>query len=77
MVYSSAGSQGIGYSIVQTSDGGYMVGGYSSAGMQNALALKLSSSGRVQWAKTYAISAATGQFNSAHQTSDGGYAFAG
>jgi hypothetical protein len=45
--------------------------------MQNALALKLSSSGKVQWAKTYEISAATGQFNSAHQTSDGGYAFAG
>jgi hypothetical protein len=45
--------------------------------MQNALALKLSSSGKVQCAKTYEISAATGQFNSAHQTSDGGYAFAG
>src|ERR1039457_2514998 len=77
--YSSTGGGSAGCGIQQTSDGGLIVGGYNSdASTQNALALKLDSSGKVQWAKTYGASgAATSQFNSVRQTTDGGYVFGG
>jgi hypothetical protein len=67
----------IGYSIVQTSDGGYMVGGKQNA--QVGYGLKLDSAGKVQWAKTYSVNSydLSGQFNSVRQTSDGGFVFAG
>jgi hypothetical protein len=76
-VYTSPSALGIGYSIVQTSDGGYMVGGYDNDSPFLGLALKLGSNGQVQWAKTYNISGAASKFFSVRQTSDGGYAFAG
>jgi hypothetical protein len=75
--YTSSSSYGNGYGIVQTSDGGYIVGGYDGISPFLALALKLSSDGHVQWAKTYQISGATSKFFSVRQTSDGGYALAG
>jgi hypothetical protein len=37
---------------VQTSDGGYMVGGYDNDSPFLGLALKLGSNDQVQWAKT-------------------------
>jgi hypothetical protein len=70
----SIGGQ-IGYSVIQTSDGGYMVGG--EVNTQSALALKLSSGGNVQWANTYTVNGASSQFSSVRQTTDGGYVFAG
>ncbi len=76
-VYTSPSALGIGYSIVQTSDGGYMVGGYDNDSPFLGLALKLGSNGQVQWAKTYNISGAASKFFSVRQTSDGGYAFSG
>jgi len=67
----------IGYSITQTLDGGYMVGGKENT--QVGYALKLDSAGKVQWARTYSVSSydLSGQFNSVRQTADGGFVFAG
>ena len=76
-VYTCPSALGIGYSIVQTSDGGYMVGGYDNDSPFLGLALKLGANGQVQWAKTYNISGAASKFFSVRQTSDGGYAFCG
>jgi hypothetical protein len=76
-LYTSPSSLGIGYSIVQTSDGGFIVGGYDNDSPFLALALKLGSNGQVHWAKTYNISGAASKFFSVRQTGDGGYAFSG
>jgi hypothetical protein len=67
-VYTSPSALGIGYSIVQTSDGGYMVGGYDNDSPFLGLALKLGSNGQVQWAKTYNISGAARKFFLVRQT---------
>jgi hypothetical protein len=76
--YSLPGGSSAGCSIQQTSDGGYIVGGYNYVSTQNALALKLDSGGNVQWATTYGEGGATtSQFNSVLQATDGGYAFSG
>ncbi len=64
-----------GYSVIQTSDGGYLVAG--KVNTQLAEGLKLSSSGGLQWAKAYAESGTTSQFSSVLQTSDGSLVFAG
>ncbi|TAN46128.1 MAG: hypothetical protein EPN22_00065 [Nitrospirae bacterium] len=62
-------------SVQQTTDGGYIVAGYtwsSGAGNEDVWILKLNNSGYVQWQYTYG-----GAYNdwaySARQTSDGGY----
>ena len=54
-----------------------MVGGYDNDSPFLAIALKLTSGGKVQWARTYNIKGATSQFFSVRQTRDGGYAFSG
>lgn len=66
-------------SVQQTSDGGYIVAGYtwsSGAGNEDVWILKINSSGYVQWQYTYG-----GAYNdwaySARQTSDGGYIVVG
>jgi len=68
-----------GYSLIQTSDGGYAIAGttYSfGAGREDVYVVKLDASGNLQWTKTI------GGENwdagrSLIQTSDGGYAIAG
>jgi uncharacterized delta-60 repeat protein len=65
--------------IQQTSDGGYIVAGYTEsfgAGSRDFLVLKLDSAGAVQWAKTYGGSGYDHLY-SIQQTSDGGYIVAG
>ena len=68
----------VGYSVVQTSDGGYAIAGYTEPGdgMSDVYLVKTDSSGNMQWNKTY-----NGGFwdygYSVVQTSDGGYAIAG
>ena len=67
------------YSIQQTSDGGYIVAGYTDsfgAGGRDVYVLKLDADGNKVWEKTFGGS----YYDYAHsiqQTSDGGYIVAG
>jgi hypothetical protein len=68
------------FSLVQTSDGGYAVAGGTrslGAGSADFLVLKLSSSGTLEWARTFGDMNSDACANSIIQTSDGGYAVAG
>jgi hypothetical protein len=56
--------------VVQTSDGGYAIAGYTESG---ALLLKIDSYGNIEWNQTYVGGTAL----SLVETSDGGYALAG
>jgi len=68
-----------GHSIIQTSDGGYAIAGYTSsfgAGKLDVYVIKLDTNGNLQWTKTIG-GPASEIGNSLIQTSDGGYAIAG
>ncbi|RMF94475.1 MAG: hypothetical protein D6734_07645 [Candidatus Schekmanbacteria bacterium] len=60
--------------VIESSDGGYVVGGYTTAGpaSHNALLAKLDSNGNVQWSNVYGGSEQT-EIKSVRETSDGGY----
>ena len=76
--YGGISSEGA-YSIIQTSDGGYAITGYGNsfgAGYYDFLILKLSSTGAVDWARTFGGAGGDGAY-SIIQTSDGGYAVTG
>jgi uncharacterized protein YuzE len=67
------------YSIRVTSDGGYIVAGYTAsygAGIYDYWVLKLDTNGNVTWQKTYG-GTNMDQANSIHETLDGGYIVAG
>jgi DNA replication initiation complex subunit (GINS family) len=67
------------YSIIQSSDGGYVVAGYTEsfgAGGSDFYVVKLDSSGNVQWTKTIGGSEKE-VATSIIQSSDGGYVVAG
>lgn len=69
-----------GYSIWQTSDGGYIVAADTDsfgAGNIDFMLLKLTSSGNLLWQKTYGTSGNDESPASVQQTSDGGYIVAG
>jgi hypothetical protein len=67
------------HSIQQTSDGGYIVAGYTSSGNDtNVFVLKLDISGAVSWQKKYETESIKRAIAySIQQTSDGGYIVAG
>jgi hypothetical protein len=72
--YGGTGVDGA-YSVRQTSDGGYIVAGYTASfGAGGAFLIKTNASGNLQWAKTYE---GTNLLYSVQQTSDGGYIVAG
>ena len=75
------------HSIQQTTDGGYVVAGYSTSsangditginhGSNDAWVLKLNASGDIQWQRLYGGNSSE-DFNSIRQTADGGYIAAG
>jgi hypothetical protein len=68
-----------GFSLIQTSDGGYAIAGYTSsfgAGQLDVYVVKLDANGNLQWTKT--IGGPGEEIGtSLIQTSDGGYAIAG
>jgi hypothetical protein len=67
-------------SVVQTSDGGYAVAGYTysfGALFGDCYLVKTDASGNMQWNKTYASGDAVESAYSVVQTVDGGYALAG
>jgi len=73
------------YSIKQTTDGGYIVAGYTSSvngdvignkGNEDCWVVKLSSTGSIEWQKTFG--GIKGDWaRSIQQTTDGGYVLAG
>jgi len=68
-----------GYSLIQTSDGGYVIAGYTSsfgAGETDVYVVKLDAKGNLQWTKTIGGENDDKGY-SLIQTSDGGYAIAG
>jgi len=68
-----------GKSLIQTSDGGYAIAGFTisfGAGSGDFYVVKLDANGNLQWTKTIG-GPASEEGNSLIQTSDGGYAIAG
>jgi predicted secreted protein len=77
-VYGGQGSSEA-YSVIQTSDGGYAMAGYTNsigAGGDDVWLVKTDSVGNMQWNQTYGGSGDEAA-NSLIRTSDGGYAMAG
>jgi len=69
----------LGESLIQTSDGGYLIAGYTESfgtGGVDVYVVKLDASGNLQWTKTIGGPESDGG-NSLIQTSDGGYVIAG
>jgi hypothetical protein len=76
--YGGISSEGA-YSVQQTSDGGYIVAGFTAsfgAGLSDVFLVKTDASGNLQWAKTYGGTSRDEAY-SVQQTSDGGYIVAG
>ena len=69
-----------GYSLIQTSDGGYAIAGQTNsfgAGGYDVYVVKLDANGNLQWTKTIGGKKDDVGLMSLIQTSDGGYAIAG
>ena len=76
--YGGAGDD-YGFSMVQTSDGGYAIAGYTTSfghGNSDVYLVKTDSNGNIQWSNTYG-GTVEDYGNYLIQTSDGGYAIVG
>ncbi len=69
------------YSVQQTSDGGYILAGYTKSygpgNFENAYLIRTDSMGDLVWSKTYGVSGGASKFRSVLPTSDGGFIAAG
>ncbi len=69
------------YSVQQTSDGGYIIAGYTKSygpgNFENAYLIRTDSAGDLIWSKTYGVSGGASKFRSVLPTSDGGFIAAG
>ena len=77
--FGSAAKSDFGYSVRQTSDGGYIIAGLTNstgAGLRDVLLLKTNSTGVLQWSKTYG-GAADDEARSVEETTDGGFIISG
>jgi len=73
------GDDDVAFSIQQTTDGGYIVAGWTNSfgyGGEDAYILKLNSKGEIEWQKTFGGEDSDGAL-SIQQTKDGGYIVAG
>ena len=76
MIYSE-GDDDFANSVEQTSDGGYIVGGYVLTDTYHAYLLKIDSDGVREWSMMYGGSENSSFAYSVQQTSDGGYVLGG
>jgi len=70
----------LGYSVLQTTDGGYIVAGTTDSfgvGHKDAWLIKIDSNGKIQWDKTFGGEEWDEQGFSVNQTADGGFIIAG
>jgi len=77
--FGSATKFDFGYSVRQTSDGGYIIAGLTNgtgAGLRDVLLIKTNATGVLQWSKTYG-GAADDEARSVEETADGGFIISG
>ena len=74
--YGGGTENDIARSVQQTSDGGYIIAGYSAGNVRKVHLIKTNASGDTLWARTYG-EASFNYVYSVRQTSDGGYIIAG
>ena len=72
----SGGYMDVGYSVQQTTDGGYIITGYTHSGSEDVWLIKTDANGDSLWTKTFGGSAYD-EGSSVQQTADGGYIIAG
>ena len=77
LVWQTSIPSSIGASVLQASDGGYLIGGTKITGSQKDFYIvKLDSAGQISWEVTYS-GGTNAQLNSIAQAPDGGYLLAG
>ncbi len=72
-----AGISLIGKAVRETSDGGYIVGGYRVSGATDGILLRLDGSGNQLWQRAHGSANGLAQFNDVKEAADGGFVAVG